>query len=75
MKIFYFFDILLIISRIDMKQTAKNLLRPMHSFPFTFFLTLAQFFIIFFFAYFITLLTRFVEYFNNGGPEKGLLVV
>ena len=33
MKICYFFDISLVISRIDMKQTAKNVLRRMHSFP------------------------------------------
>ena len=38
MKISYFFDISVVIGRSDMKQKAKNVLRPMHSFSFIFLL-------------------------------------
>ena len=48
MKNSYFFDISLNIGRSDMKQTAKNSVRPMLSYPFTLFWILTHTFFFFF---------------------------
>ena len=65
MKIFYFFDISLIISRIDLKQTETNVLKPMHSFPFIFFYILAIFLFFLFFCTIDHTFDKICRYFSK----------
>ena len=58
MKNFYFFDISLSICHSDMKQTAKNSVRSMLSYPFTLFWILAYTFFVFFMLPFFCLDSR-----------------